>query len=348
MGCSARVSGVSAADGLTTDDHLYASVLLATCCRAICRDWIFLSIAFGDDRVRRNALLQQVAPHRVSTPLREIAIVVSSPGGIGVTIDADSQIGISEQNPRDLRELFSSARLQRRLIYIEQYIRHVDDQAFGAIPGLQHLVQLHLKALTEISFALLRCSCLLLRALCLLLRLLRLLLRLRQLLFGLLTIGEGLLFRSFRFLSLLLCLPLQICSLLSRLLGLLLSVLSLLLGGLCLLFRQLALRRFLLRLRLSLSGLFVGLALSIAGLLFMLTLQREQSCIFRRLHRLASFRNHDVFVVPSILIGLCLVELILRVAIILSGIAVSLRPACDSDRVASLEKFQRNMALARK
>jgi hypothetical protein len=79
----------------------------------------------------------------------------------------------------------------------------------------------------------------------------------------------------------------------------------------------------------------------------MLSLQCEQPRIFCRLHRLASFRDHDVLVVASVLVGLCLIELILRVAEVLGGIAVGLCPSGDSNRVARFEQFQRNMALAR-
>ena len=135
------------ADGLAAHNHFDSTVLLTACRRAIGRDRIFLTETFRDHRIGRECLASAGSRERCQPALRKITVVFRGAGGVGVTIDANFQVGIRKQNARHPRKLLARSGLQSRLIHVEEHVGHIDDQALGAIARLQDLVQLRLQAL---------------------------------------------------------------------------------------------------------------------------------------------------------------------------------------------------------
>ena len=139
--------GGDVADRFTRNDHLHASILLASRSGRVACNWIVLAEALGGYIIEIYALSNQVIAHRHGTTFRKLLIVVRRTGAVGVALDLHFQIRIRKQDSRDLCQLLPSSRFEGVLVGVEQNVGHVDDEPASAVASLQDRVELLLQAL---------------------------------------------------------------------------------------------------------------------------------------------------------------------------------------------------------
>src|SRR5438874_4986095 len=127
LGSTRRINRIS--DDVAGDHHLNAPVPLTSSSRIVRGDRLSLAKAAGGDVRRTDALLDQESAYGICTSFRQHLVVIIRPDTVGMALDFELQARMSQDDSGNLRELFTSARLQIEPARIEENIGHIDDQS---------------------------------------------------------------------------------------------------------------------------------------------------------------------------------------------------------------------------
>src|SRR5262249_48926550 len=136
--------------------QFHAAVLLPAFRRVVGGYRLGLAEAAGHDGTVRNPLLHQVITHRLRPALGELHVVFVAAHAVGMAFHIQVQSGISQHNAGYLRQALARSGQKLKAPSLEQYVRHVGDQAAGRVARGQNRVELGQQTSAKISLVSLR------------------------------------------------------------------------------------------------------------------------------------------------------------------------------------------------